>query len=305
MKLVRTIEQKLLNLSAYPNYREVLIESADTKIALSLYESAQDDPCVVFLPGTMTHPLFYDDFLTLLAGSGVNVIGVHYISHGKSPRERNLYTFDDMIRNVHDTVSYCIATYHDNPILLGSSQGGILSMAAAGSDTRIKAVFPHNILLTELKETIAVTRFPEYLKVFYAPASSVMRIGARLFPKLQIPIAAYLDQKRVFVRQETKEQFNTDPIGLTKYPLFFMESLFSADLKSLTDGSITCPVVVIASTREALFPYYYTCQVYELLKAPKKEMLTFDEPYHLLFNECIDKVIDPISTKIKEYGSGN
>ena len=57
------------------------------------------------LPGTMTHPLFYDQFLTALAESGYNVIGVHT---------------------------------NDNVILMGSSQGGILCPACACEDDRIK-----------------------------------------------------------------------------------------------------------------------------------------------------------------------
>ena len=63
---MREIEQVILNLSGYDNYSEVLIESAGTRIALSLYRAGDHCPCIVFIPGTMTHPLFYDDFLTFI-----------------------------------------------------------------------------------------------------------------------------------------------------------------------------------------------------------------------------------------------
>jgi len=59
---MRTFDEKLLSLTVYPGYRETLIPSSGTRIALSLYESKKTDPCVVFLAGTMTHPLFYDEF---------------------------------------------------------------------------------------------------------------------------------------------------------------------------------------------------------------------------------------------------
>lgn len=36
------------------------------------------------------------------------------------------------------------------------------------------------------------------------------------------------------------------------------------------------------------------------LAGEKKTLLVFDEPYHLIFNECIDKVLDPIALKLKE-----
>ncbi len=41
---MRNTEQKILNNSGYAGYREELIESAGTRIALSIYESKKSDP---------------------------------------------------------------------------------------------------------------------------------------------------------------------------------------------------------------------------------------------------------------------
>lgn len=297
----RSSEQKLLNQSVYKGYKEALINSTGTQIALSIYESKRDDPCVVFIPGTMTHPLFYDELLVLIAEKGFNVVGLHLISHGKSPREKAVFSFSDMLENVKDTISFCINNYNENVVLMGSSQGGILSIALAGIDHRIKAVFPHNILLPALKDSIMVTNFPEFFKVLYKVIPYIMVLGSKLFPKLQIPITAYLDSDRIFTVEATKNQFYSDPIGLTKYPLYFLASLFSADLNSITNGSIKCPVIVIASKGDTLFPFSYCCQVYDKIAAPHKEMILFDEPHHLIMNECIDQIIEPIAEKLNEY----
>ena len=32
-----------------------------------------------------------------------------------------------------------------------------------------------------------------------------------------------------------------------------------------------------------------------------KEMLVFNEPYHLIFNECPERIIGPVVQKLKEY----
>ncbi len=298
---MRTQEQRLLNISGYQGYQEVLIPSAGTRIALSVYESQKGDPCVVFIPGTMTHPLFYDDFLCPLAEHGFNVVGVHLLSHGKSPREKEVFTLDDMVANVQDTMTWCIENVHDNVFLMGSSQGGILSMAVAGKDARVRAVFPHNILLPDLADSIVVTRYPQFLKPLHTFMQKVFLIGAKVLPRLQIPIMSYLDPDRITKSKHIMDQFYADPLGRTSYPLAFMASLFSADLSMVTDGSITCPVVVIASQGDLLFPYDYTLQVFQRIAAPKKEMLLFDEPYHLIFQECIDRIIGPIVDKLKEY----
>ena len=298
---MRSRDQIRLNTSGYEKYREALIESAGTKIALSLYMAGEGCPCIVFIPGTMTHPLFYDDFLSLLAGSGYNVAGVHLLSHGKSPRDKKLFTFVDMLQNVRDTVTYCLDNISKNVILMGSSQGGILSLAAAGMDNRIKAAFPHNVLLPSLSSSFYVTRFPRFLKPFHRPLTSLMQLAARVAPGIQLPPSFYLDFDKVSKSKELVELFFSDPLSLTSYPLCFLASLFTADLKSVLDGSIKCPVVVIASTGDTLFPYDYCLEVYEKIAAPHKEMLVFDQPYHLIFNECPDRVIGPVVQKLNEY----
>jgi alpha-beta hydrolase superfamily lysophospholipase len=298
---MRDVDQVILNQSGYDNYSEVIIESAGTRIALSLYHAGDHGPCIVFIPGTMTHPLFYDDFLTLLARAGFNVAGVHLLSHGKSPREKMLFTFADMLQNIRDSISYCVNNISSDVILLGSSQGGILSLAAAGIDSRIKAVFPNNVLLPSLSSSIYVTRFPRFLKPFHKPITSLMKLAARVAPGTQLPPSFYLDFDRVSRSKALIDLFFSDPLNLSSYPLCFLSSLFTADLKSISDGSIKCPVIVIASTGDTLFPYDYCLEVYEKIAAPHKEMLVFDEPYHLIFNESLERVIGPIVQKLKEY----
>lgn len=291
----------LLNESAYGNYSETLIESTGSKIALSIYEVGNEAPCVVFLAGTMTHPLFYDQFLTVLAQNGFNVIGVHTVSHGKSPRERKLFTFQDLVQNARDAISYCIQTFNDNIVLMGSSQGGIVSMACAAADGRVKAVFPHNILLPSLTDSIQITRFPLFLKPFYHIIRRLMQMGARIVPNLPLPITFYLELDRVFAGSDLEAWIFSDPLTLSSYPLFFLASLFSADLSGMTDGRIGCPVVVITSTGDPLFPFAYCQKVFGRIVAPHKELLIFDEPYHLILNECVEMVTEPIVEKLRAY----
>jgi pimeloyl-ACP methyl ester carboxylesterase len=298
---MRTAEQARLNLSGYPAYRETLIESAGTRIALSLYDAGEGKPCVIFIPGTMTHPLFYDEFLTLLAEAGFNVCGVHPLSHGKSPREKRLFTFSDLLQNVRDAVGYCRDKISDSVLLSGSSQGGILCLAAAAGDSRVKAAFPHNVLLPSLEGSIAITRFPPFLGRLQQPLVSLMGIAARLAPGLQLPPDFYLDFNRVSRSPELQAGFFSDPLNLASYPLVFLHSLFSADLTGVSDGSIKCPVVVIASTGDPLFPYGYCLEVFDRIKAPHKEMLVFDEPYHLILNECVERVIGGVVDKLNEF----
>ena len=61
---MRSAEQRMLNAVQRPEaYREVVLGSAGARIVLSVWDGTTGMPVVLFLPGTMTHPLFYEEFL--------------------------------------------------------------------------------------------------------------------------------------------------------------------------------------------------------------------------------------------------
>ena len=301
---MRTRAQRLLNTVQRPEiYEEVLIESSGVPIALSIWKGEADAPCVVFLPGTMTHPLFYEEFLDGLAQAGFNVVGVHYTEHGKSPRVKRLFSFEDLVQNGLDAVGYASERFLGRVLVLGSSQGAIVAMALA-KDERVGAVFAHNVLDTRLPQSLRVTRFSRMLQPLYPAIPKAMRGVARALPRLPLPISFYLQERRIFGAEWTREQFHWDPLSLRSYPLYFLASLFSADTSFLSSGEIRCPVVVIASTGDKLFPCDYTEQIYERIVAPSKEMLAFELDHHLIFNECVEEVLSSMVAKLEEYATG-
>lgn len=174
-------------------YEEVSISSNNVPITLSIWYTEKSSPTIVFLPGTMSHPLMYENFLCGLCERGFNIIGVHYLSHGKSPKIKMNYTMEDLLYNVYDATTYGIENYGDNIAVMGSSQGGILAAMAAGRDTRLKAVFPHNIMLTTLKETMSLTKYPAWSHRFMGLIQWSFRVGGKLLPNYKVPGDAYLD----------------------------------------------------------------------------------------------------------------
>ncbi|RPJ63768.1 MAG: alpha/beta hydrolase [Dehalococcoidia bacterium] len=282
-------------------YKETYIASTGTKICLSIWEHSENCPVVVFIPGTMVHPLFYQEFLQGLSSKGFNVIGVHPISHGKSPREKKLYSFEDIKQNVKDTITYARENYTGTISLMGDSQGGILTTAVAAEDHRIKAAFPHNMMIPQLQESVGLTRFPKFLYPMHKKLMWLVKIAAKIMPGLPISYALYLQPDRVTTSPVTLNNLENDPLFLKTYPLHFLASLFNADMSKICDGSIKCPVVAIVSSHEPLFSFEYTKLVFDIIKAPVKEMLVLDLPCHLIFNECVNEVLGPVSDKIKEY----
>ena len=299
---MRTREQRLLNAVQRPDvYEEVLIESRGAPIALSIWKGNPGAPCVVFLPGTMTHPLFYEELLDGLSRAGFNVIGVHFRGHGKSPRVDQLYSFNDLVQNGHDAVSYTVERFKSLVVVLGSSQGGMIATSLASSDERITAVFAHNILDPQMADALRITRFPSWLRPWRRVIVGGMNVVARWIPRLPVSLRFYLQEERIFRTDWAAELYRSDPLALSSYPLSFLARLFSADMRSMYSGKIRCPVVVIASTGDPLFPFDYIKRIYQQIKAPSKELLMFDLNYHLLFNECLEEVLPRLIEMLKKY----
>jgi alpha-beta hydrolase superfamily lysophospholipase len=279
-------------------YQEVTIVSAGAPIVLSVWRGRPGAPAVVFLPGTMTHPLFYAEFLEGLGRRGLSVVGVHYQGHGKSPRIRRRLRWSDLVTNAADAVDWA-ATQLDGPVvLLGSSQGGVLAMTVAAHNRKLALVGAHNVLDPALPESLTVSRLPGWLVGGYRPLLAVLRLAARLAPGLPVPFWAYLDLDRICGQPETRRRFLTDPLGLRCYPLGFLAELLTAELSGMADGSIGCPVLVIAARGDPLFSLAYTRRVFDRIVAPTKELLVFNVDRHLLFNECVELVTDPLVDRI-------
>jgi alpha-beta hydrolase superfamily lysophospholipase len=301
----RTTAQRLLNAVQRPDvYREEVLRSASAPIVLSVWDGNPHLPAVLFLPGTMTHPLFYEEFLDALARAGITAVGLHAQGHGKSPRVRRPLTFSTLLANARDAVAWMRAEFPGRPVaVIGSSQGGVVAMALAAAGERLDAVLAHNILDPTLRSTVEITRFPAWVARVYPAVVAAFRLGGRLLPRVPVPFDAYLDMGRVARDPANAEYFYTDPLGLRAYPMSFMASLFAADLSGMSDGSIRCPVTVVAGRGDPLFPLAYTRQVYERIVAPSKELLVVDSDVHLLFNEDLDAVLPPLLNRLTRLSS--
>jgi alpha-beta hydrolase superfamily lysophospholipase len=286
-------------LSQLNPYHETVVVSGGAPIVLSVWRGEPSAPSVVFLPGTMTHPLFYAEFLDGLNQRGLSVVGVHYQGHGKSPRVGSRLGWANLVANATDAVDWAADHLGGPVVLLGSSQGGVLAMAVAARNRRLALVAAHNVLDPSLPESLMVSRLPGWLVGGSRPLRAALRLAARLAPGLPVPLWAYLDLDRVCGQPKTRRRFLTDPLGLRCYPLGFLAELVTADLSGMRDGSIRCPVLVLAATGDPLFSLAYTRRVFDRIVAPAKELLVFEVDRHLLFNECVELVTDPLVDHIR------
>jgi alpha-beta hydrolase superfamily lysophospholipase len=288
-----------MNTVARPDrYEEVQIDSGGVPVVLSIWHADAPRATVVFLPGTMVHPLFYAEFLDGLAADGLRVVGVHSQGHGKSPRTRAPLTWSALVRNAEDGVAYAVARFPEPVVVLGSSQGGMLATAVAASGLPLAGVIAHNILDPQDPSALRVTRLPGWVAKVQRPLQRLLHLAGALLPRLPVPIGAYLDLRRVCGDRDSLEHFRTDPLALRSYPLRFIASLFDADLSALTDGSLRCPVVVLAATGDPLFPTEDARELAHRIVAPDTRFVTVDLDRHLIFNECVPDVLPVVTAEV-------
>ena len=285
-------------------YSEHEVQSGGARIVLSVWEPEKPVAAIAFVPATMVHPLFYERLLSGFAERGFAVVGIHPVGHGKSPRDAKLYTVSDIVQNGIDAVTFALDRYGLPVMAMGSSQGGIVAAALAADDGRIAAAFAHNVMLTELPDSIGVTRFPKWFRRIYRPVKGVFGFFARLFPALPMPLGFYLDRKRISENPAIWEKVRNDGLCLTRYSLHFLASLFTTRFPGLTDGSMTCPLYVIADSGDRLFTMEYTERVFERLKAPRKEMVLFHFNDHMMMVTHPDEVCDTLAAIMRKEAAG-
>jgi alpha-beta hydrolase superfamily lysophospholipase len=293
---MRTRDQQLLNAVQRPDaYDEVVLDSGGVPVVLSVWAGLRDAPAVLFLPGTMTHPLFYEDFLDALNRDGLTVVGLHPQAHGKSPRVRRPLTWDALLRDGRSALAWMRERFPSAPlVVLGSSQGGALAMALATRDTGLAAVFAHNVLDPSLPDSISITRAPAWTGRYHRQVHGLLHLAARVVPRVPVPYWAYLDMRKVTPDRRIEERLFADPLGRRTYPLGLLAGMLGEDVAR----PVACPVTVIAGSGDPLFPLPYIRRVFERIDAPVKDLLVIEADRHLILVEALDRVLPALLPRL-------
>lgn len=290
----------------YKYYEETII-SGKYPIVLSIWEGETSKPVIVFLPGTMAYPQTYNEFLEPLSKLGYNIIGLNFISHGKSPRIKKDFILDDLVENSIDAITYAKAKFGDRIILFGHSQGGIVASKVASIDSRPKAVVSHNVIISTIPGVEGVTKVkikltPSRLKI----VQNIMKMIAKIMPKKKIRATDYINnvERCIFNEEQVRnietmvnDENNKDPYSLEEYPLSLVASLFALNTDFLINGEIKTPFYLVAVTGDEVFPYQYMKDCYKAIKAPEKYFVELDCDKHMSLTNYPELTIN-ILTKI-------
>jgi pimeloyl-ACP methyl ester carboxylesterase len=265
----------------FAGYEEISIRSCGVPMTLSIWKSEKGTPCLVFYPGTMASPLLYGELLHRLREQGFTVLGIHHLSHGKSQKIKKIFTFQDLLQNGKDAVSYALERFAAPVALAGHSQGGILCLAQAGQDDRLSVALPFCFLLPDQPEAIEVTRWRRFAPQREALLRFLSRIAAYL-PGFPVMIPMYLELNRIFAgKYPCSVKNKLGDLRLT-YPLAYVISLFSANLSYLTQpGNIRCPVLGMVARDDALFTPGFMQETLRHIQASHKELIVMPGGGHM------------------------
>ena len=279
----------------YPPYHHYFesdtIMSDGLKLHLDVYEFHKKAPTVVFIPGTAIYAMCYAEMLYKLGESGFNVVGLDPRGHGQSEGERGDYTVPELMNDIENTINYAIGRFNKKVSLMGSSQGGILSLYMAARDERIDSVICQNFADLTGDETTQLTRHPTLFKYLR------MIIGGKageLISNAMIPMSAYIDMDSIPVRYfgSIRQFIENDPLAVKNISVRALQSLGNTPLDKPI-GLIKVPVMVFQGDQDTIFPVSYTKNIFDKLGC-KKRMIVYPKMSHALMSENVDDILPDI-----------
>ena len=279
----------------YPPYHHYFesdtVMSDGLKLHLDVYEHDRSAPTIVFIPGTAIYALCYAEMLYKLGQAGFNVIGLDPRGHGQSEGPRGDYTIPELMHDIECTIDYAIARFNNKVSLMGSSQGGILSLYMAARDERLDAVICQNFADLTGDETTQLTRHPRLFKYM---RKLIGGKAGELIHSAMIPMSAYIDLESIPVRYfgNIKLFVENDPLAVKNISVRALRSLGHTALdKPLS--LIRVPLMVFQGDNDTIFSVSYTRNIYDKLSCTKK-MIVYPNMSHALMSENVDDILPDI-----------
>lgn len=272
--------RKKLGLLPYLERRECL--TLDEQIHCELYHYADSAPLIVFLPGIGTYCELYAELLSGIRDQGFNVVGIDLRGHGYSAGSRGDYRVEQVMVDISRVVDHLTQRISGPVGVYGYSIGGLLAVAFAERDPRVKSVLCGTLLVTEIA--------PDLIHQF---GWSWTWSSALFFPQLRVPMKSFIDYEQLLAGHPAAREISQDPRIVYDYPLGTLASLFthsSGVLKKRYDFR----AAIIHGEHDEVLPLSYSHQVVDAMTHPF-ELITLQDEGHMIPWDNPEKLIAEVS----------
>lgn len=149
----RRFLQQTLGVDRFMRHRQIDKVGA-LPLHLEIYPNAAEAPVVIFLPGIGTYTEMYAELFHHLHDQGFTVVGLDLRGHGYSGGQRGRYTVEEVVDDIDEVIAHLQPRFQGPVVMLGSSIGAPLAVAAAERIPAIRGVLCHTLFLSELPPDI-------------------------------------------------------------------------------------------------------------------------------------------------------
>jgi len=281
-------------------FKSVRIKNGFIDLHLDVCEVSKDAPTVVFIPGTSSYAMCFVEFLSKLSDYGYNIVGFDPRGHGRSSGRSGSYTITELIQDTNCVINYAIQRFGDNVSLMGTSQGGIVSLYTASTNTQLKSVICQNFALLGEDESLSLMKFPSVYKVL----RPFLMAFTNWFPHIKIPVLSYVD----FDKQEVKYFGNIadwlyrDPLTVKRIHTRALHSLATTKIPRKPE-LMTVPVLLLQPENDGIFPLEYVAKIFRRIGS-KKRFVLIDKANHATLINDADKVANYVADWLNEIHYG-
>jgi alpha-beta hydrolase superfamily lysophospholipase len=266
--------------------------SRGLRLNLEVFAAGDDDPVVLFLPGTGKYARFYRQFLERLRSAGFNVLGLDPQGHGRSEGRRGDFTMEELVQNARDALTFARHELGPRLGLLGTSQGALVALYTLAADERVMSAACHNAALLDEagSKQVNVSRFSKLVRPYVG-------VAARYAPYLRVPIRRYLPLQTIYDDVNLGRVLEQDPMLVPAYTLRSYASLATARPARPIE-QVTTPTLFLTGEGDRLFPPGYVRTIYDRLTC-RKELALIPGAGHMLFVEYVDQSLPLVADWFK------
>ena len=266
----------LEGLSDLDQVKSIFIEHQTIKLHLTILESKETDPCLIFIHGMGLHAMFFFGFLSKLRDEGFNVFALDIQGHGRSEGERGHFTMQEATENVSGVVDYIMENYNDHIGVIGISLGGIISFYSVANDPRISSALCCGIAHPDIPLR------SKGIRIF-------IEIAAKLIPKRHLNLLRIVPLEKVTEDPVLQNIIMTDELVVPEYTFKTVASFMKLHPKIPFD-QIKTPIMIMVGEKEEIIPTEYCQKVYDILTTEKK-LVVVPKAGHMLFLEYVPQTL--------------